>query len=246
LVLAGRRGDEEVVLRTPITPWEIEASLPALLAFAGRGGIEILASDAASGTTLMPRLRPGHTMAEATEDEAVDAAGELMLRMRGAIGKGPSVADYLQPTLVASPLPSSLRPDLAKDAARLTRFLLDSSPTPSMLHGDLHHFNVLRHGDEWVAIDPEGMVGDPAYECAAFLRNPVPELANDPALVDRLRQRVLRFSEVLGDPPGRIWGWGIVRTVQTVSWSDVSPFHAPWTKIVAALDELWPEFAPSL
>lgn len=246
LVLTGRRGDEEVVLRTPVTAWEIEASLRALLAFAGRGGVEILASDSESGTTLMPRLRPGHTLAEVPEEEAVEAAAGLMRLMRGTAGSGPTVGEYLQTTLEACPLPSSLRPDLAGDAARLTRSLLDTSPPPAMLHGDLHHFNVLRHGSEWIAIDPEGMVGDPAYECAAFLRNPVPELADDPDLVDRLRQRILRFSEVLGDPPERIWGWGLVRTVQTVSWSDVSPFHGPWTKVVAALDALWPEFTPIL
>jgi streptomycin 6-kinase len=246
LVLTGRRGDQEVVLRTPVTPWEIEASLPALLAFAGRGGVEILASDSESGTTLMPRLRPGHTLAEVPEEEAVEAAGALMLRMRGTAGSGPTVCEYLQPTLEASPLPSSLRPDLAENAARLAQHLLDTSPPPAMLHGDLHHFNVLRQGSDWVAIDPEGMVGDPAYECAAFLRNPVPELADDPDLVDRLRRRILRFSGMLGDAPERIWGWGLVRTAQTVSWSDVSPFHAPWTKGLAALDVLWPEFAPLL
>ncbi|RYG26010.1 hypothetical protein EON82_05085 [bacterium] len=244
LILTGSRRGQDLVLRVPVTEWEIEESLPALLAFAGRGGVEILESDAATGAALMPRLRPGTTLNEASEDEAVEAIIGLVSRIRGTAGSGMPVSEYLQPTLEMQPLPSSLRPNLAADTARLTRWMIDTSPPAEWLHGDLHHFNVLRHGDAWVAIDPEGMSGDPAYEWAAFMRNPVPRFADDPMLVDILRRRILRFSEATGDAPERIWGWSMVRTAQCVSWSDVSPFHAPWTKVVAALDALWPEFSP--
>lgn len=42
-----------------------------------------------------------------------------------------------------------------------------------LLDGDLHHFNILRaHRQPWLAIDPKGLVGDPAYEVGAFLYNP--------------------------------------------------------------------------
>lgn len=243
LVLTGRRGTEEVVLRTPVTTWEVEASFHALVAFSGHGGVEILASDRTTGTTLMPRLRPGSTLAHMPEPEAVEACAELILRLRGGNGAGPSVAEYLEPTLNAAPLPSSLRPDLAVDIARLARRLLDTAPPSRLLHGDLHHFNVLRHGDAWVAIDPEGMVGDAAYECAAFLRNPVPGFAREPDLASLLERRIHCFAERLGDPPERIWGWALVRTAQTVSWSDASPFHAPWTVVLEALDAIRERFS---
>ena len=41
-----------------------------------------------------------------------------------------------------------------------------------VLHGDLHHYNILSAEREpWLAIDPKGIVGEPEYEAAAFLRN---------------------------------------------------------------------------
>lgn len=238
LVLTGWREGEAVVLRTPVTDWEIEASLPAIIAFSEHGGIEVLDSDPETGTALMPRLRPGNTLAETPEEEAVEACAHLILRLREADGRGPSVADYLQPTLEARALPVVLRPQLAADVARLAQGLIETAPPSRLLHGDLHHFNVLRHGDSWVAIDPEGMVGDPAYECAAFLRNPVPALADHADLPGLLRSRIERFAACLGDPPERIWGWALVRTAQCVSWSDASPFYSHWTKVVEALDQL--------
>ncbi len=230
----------ERVLRVPLR--REDGALDALLALSGHGGVTVLAHDPTTGATLMPRIRPGHTLADVPEDEAVDAFADLVLRLRGAEGTGQPIGEYIRPTLDARPLPPTLRPDLAADLARLARRLVETAPPPAFLHGDLHHFNVLRDGETWVAIDPEGVVGDPAYECAAFLRNPVPELADSPDLPRLLHRRIVRLAERFGDPPERIWGWATVRTAQCVSWSDASPFHRPWTVVLDALDRLRSDF----
>ena len=76
--------------------------------------------------------------------------------------------------------------------------LCDSMADPVVLHGDLHHDNVLRSGyDNWLAIDPKGVVGEPAYETGALMRNPFPGLldAGDPARV--LRRRADQLAELL-------------------------------------------------
>jgi len=52
--------------------------------------------------------------------------------------------------------------------------LLATAPDPVLLHGDLHHENIIKHGDNWVVIDSKGVTGEPAYEVAAFIRNPIP------------------------------------------------------------------------
>lgn len=55
---------------------------------------------------------------------------------------------------------------------RLERRL--ARPHPSRpLHGDVHHDNILNGPRGWLAIDPHGVVGDPAYEAANLLSNPV-------------------------------------------------------------------------
>jgi streptomycin 6-kinase len=43
-----------------------------------------------------------------------------------------------------------------------------------LLHGDLHHGNVLHDSERgWVAIDPKGVLGEPEYEIGVALRNPI-------------------------------------------------------------------------
>ncbi|MGW3341908.1 aminoglycoside phosphotransferase family protein [Nonomuraea rubra] len=56
-----------------------------------------------------------------------------------------------------------------------------------LLHGDLHPRNVLRADREpWLAVDPKGYVGDPAYD--------------DGALLDRLTELAEHLAELLTDP----------------------------------------------
>lgn len=242
LVLTGRREGAEVVLRSPLLPWELPVSLPTLLAFSGRGGIRVLRFDQETGMTLLPRLRPGTALDTAAEEEAIEVLASLIPRLRSAgddVPNAPSVVTSL--TALLAGRRQRAAEGLRTDPIRLARRLLDSSPPPRLLHGDLHHFNVLRDGAEWVAIDPEGVSGDPAYECAAFLRNPIPRIGDEPRLPDILRHRVLRLADRLNLPADRIWGWALVRTTQSVVVPDQDPPH-PWTRVLAALDALSGEF----
>jgi streptomycin 6-kinase len=147
LVLAGQRGGDEVVLRAPLLDWERSASLPALRAFSGHGGVSILSADDATGATLMPRLQPGNTL-DLHEEAAVEVCIDLIRRLRGATGSAQGLEGYFegldnQPTFGA-------REGFVEDVRRLARHLLGTSPPPRLLHGDLHHFNILRHGDDCV------------------------------------------------------------------------------------------------
>ena len=231
LVLAAGR----FVLRMPLLGREGE-SAGLLRAFSEHGGIAVLREDAASGAALLPRLRPGTPLDTLDEEAAVEAWIALARRLRGATGEAGSVETYLAPLWTE---PTDLR--LATDAPALARSLVETSPAPRLLHGDLHHSNVLRHGDAWVAIDPEGVLGDPAYEAAAFLRNPVPALGREPDLPNLLRSRISRIAAGLGEPPERVWGWALVRTALCV-WDDPGTFEGAWLKVVHALDALAPEF----
>jgi streptomycin 6-kinase len=57
-------------------------------------------------------------------------------------------------------------------AERLSADLLESAATEVLLHGDLHHFNILSARREpWLCIDPKGMRGHPGYEVGPFLLN---------------------------------------------------------------------------
>ncbi len=115
---------------------------------------------------------------------------------------------------------------LFRRADELRRELLASTESPTPLHGDLHHFNVLRgRGAEWLAIDPKGLVGDRCFDVCQFLRNPRPV----PPDVNRRRLDV--FCADLGLDRRRVKAWCFVHAMLDACWSFED--GAPWQGKVA-------------
>lgn len=58
-------------------------------------------------------------------------------------------------------------------ALKASKELLVSSGEQVLLHGDLHHYNILSSArNSWLAIDPKGGIGEREYEICALMRNP--------------------------------------------------------------------------
>lgn len=104
-------------------------------------------------------------------------------------------------------------------ARQLRDDLLATSATPVLLHGDLHHDNILQNGADWVVIDPKGVIGEPAYEVAAFIRNPIPELLALEDVVNIISNRITLFSTILELPRQRILEWCFVEAVLSWAWA---------------------------
>ena len=57
--------------------------------------------------------------------------------------------------------------------AKIARTILAEPRDRVVLHGDLHHDNVLNFGDRgWLAIDPHGLVGERGFDFANIFTNP--------------------------------------------------------------------------
>jgi streptomycin 6-kinase len=116
----------------------------------------------------------------------------------------------------AGPLPKAI----FERGERLHYALDASSGTRVLLHGDLHQGNILAAGRQpWLAIDPKGIVGDPAYETAPLLLNLWDDLyqVSDPAQI--LSQRVSWLADDLRVERERVRLWGIARLVLSAVWS---------------------------
>lgn len=85
------------------------------------------------------------------------------------------------------------------------------------LHGDLHHDNILSGARGWLAIDPHGLIGDPAYDAANLLYNPLErqDLRTDP-------ERARRLAEVLAPavqrPAAAVLGYGFCHACLSAAW----------------------------
>ena len=114
------------------------------------------------------------------------------------------VADQVGPWLdeaERAPDPGSELVPLARDAVRLA-----GARARTLVHGDLHHHNILAAGDRHLAIDPKPMLGEPEYDVASFLWNPIGselDLEVTRAAAGRVRRRRPRpapDARLGGDP----------------------------------------------
>ena len=103
----------------------------------------------------------------------------------------------------------SLARDLVADPASIGR----------IIHGDLHHHNVLAADREpWLVIDPKPMSGDPHYEVAPMLWNRWDDIAAGDARVN-LRRRFHTIVDAAGLDEDRARDWVVVRMVHNMSWA---------------------------
>jgi streptomycin 6-kinase len=219
---------------------------PALAAFEGRGAVRLLRADLARGALLLERVEPGWRARDLVPDrdaEAMSAAVGVMRRLHVPPPPGCPVPDALDQARAfdryaavygsAGPLPL----DLVLRAGGLMRELCASATDRVVLHGDLHHDNILRATREpWLAIDPHGIVGDPGYEVGSLLFNPDPG-NRDEALTALVPARVEQLTDELAMPVDRVVAWGFVKAVLSDVWSvdEWSP-AADWSPISRALD----------
>jgi streptomycin 6-kinase len=124
-------------------------------------------------------------------------------------------------------------------ALRLHDELIASSAAPVVLHGDLHHWNILAaERAPWLALDPKGVVGEPAYEIGALLRNPIHDIAHWPNARRVLARRVDQFAETLGFDRQRLIGWGIAQAVLSACWDLEDSLLGGWQAWIGVADIL--------
>lgn len=198
----------------------------ALAEVDGEAAVRLLAHDPEAAAVLLERAQPGSPLADlvATNDDAATMAIAAVLRRfwrpapaglerRSIGGLVGAFARYRAAHRGSGPLPGPL-----VDRARAVfGELVVSAPSPQvLLHGDLHHGNVLRHSDRWLAIDPKGLVGDIAFDTWPLLHNPHAAGIDVVALLDR---RIAVLAEQLPLERDRITAWGFAGSLLSELWS---------------------------
>lgn len=219
----GVRDGRRVVLKLIKNVDDEMHSGAVLRAFDGDGVVRVYESEV--GAVLLERLDPGEELVNLVrsgrDDEATTILAQVIAKLANhtAPGTCPTVADWERGFhLYLQSGDQQIPDDLVREAQLLFHHLAASQRTTMLVHGDLHHYNVLLDRERgWTAIDPKGVVGELEYEVGALLRNPVelPELFTNRATIER---RLKILTTILPLDHTRALKWSFAQAVLSAVW----------------------------
>jgi len=219
---------------------ETRHEIAALRLWDGVGAARLLDADADRGALVVERLEPGTMLVDLARSDdaaATNIAAAVLRQLWRSIDDSAGLqslaswcAAYERNREALSRGDRGFPADVFQRADALRQELLVSSPSPVVLHGDLHHFNVLRaQRAEWLAIDPKGLSGDPCFDVCQFFRNP------DDMPTEVNRRRLDQFCAELGLDRERTKAWCFVHAVLDACW-DYEDGNS-WERTIAYAEE---------
>ncbi|OCT13524.1 hypothetical protein A8709_18175 [Paenibacillus pectinilyticus] len=227
-VLRGtQRNGKQVVLKSSFMKKELSREVSVLRAYKGRGAVDVLEADEEWGVALLEGAEPGIPLSTIENDaHATDIFCEVFHRLHLSPPMGSLYPSMKQHFMAIEryrerfkdkkddrPLPLSW----VEKAEECLEYLIATTNENLLLHGDLHHDNILQQGEEkWAVIDPKGIIGDIHFDTIQYLLN----------YEDRggycqqvLRDRVANMTDRLGLDHRRIAMWGVARGVLEACWT---------------------------
>lgn len=192
----------------------------------GRGTVRLL--DGENNLMLLEHAGERH-LRDVLDQEGDDAATEIAASVMSEL-TAPSDLPFptdLQPlrarfeslVVKASADRAMGRMSLYVEAAQIAERLLAEPRRQCPLHGDLHHDNIIEGKRGWLAIDPKGVLGDPAFDDANMLYNPLErdDLCLDP---NRIAHMAGVFAKALGQVPRHILDHAIAYGCLSAAWHE--------------------------
>lgn len=197
-----------------------------LRTWAGRGTVLLLDHDEPTGAMLLERLDAARSLATVADDTAALAILAGLLARLTAVPAPPGVrhlSDIAAAMLdeVPSAVPALKDPAeqaLVRDCAAATSEVLPE-PGDRLLHWDLHYDNILAGTREpWLAIDPEPLAGDPAFDLLPALDNRWDEIVATGNAEKAVLRRFDQLTEALSLDRARAVAWTMARVLQNSLW----------------------------
>ncbi|GEC06402.1 kinase [Streptomyces spinoverrucosus] len=220
LVLLVRRADgTPAVLKLAPPRARPESERAALAHWGGRGAVQLLEPVAADGALLLERLHPEMSVRSLPEAKALlEAAGtlrKLWVEPPGYPFETVARRTGRQAEAMRASADAELVP-LVDAALAAREELLAAPPEQRLLHGTFRQSKVLA-GDRmpWLAVGPDPVVGECAFDLARLVRDRVEDLIATPSGAATTRRRVKRLAESLDVDQERLRGWTLFRAVES-------------------------------
>ncbi|MEU9264442.1 aminoglycoside phosphotransferase family protein [Streptomyces sp. NPDC048251] len=224
-----------VLRRSDRTPAVIKVSFPhpgnvhepdAFAAWSGAGAVRLYERDDARFAMLLERVGTSSLAEVEDAEEVAVVAGRISRRLAvPAPDRLPRLSDmadgWKRQLLLDQAEFDRALPARTVDAALDTVRELGRSQPELLVHGDLHARNILRAEREpWLAVDPKGWAGDPAYDGGTLLKplifgHVMRHGPGSDADLRRVAHRILdHFAEAAGLDRERTRRWAQFHLVQ--------------------------------
>ncbi|MGN6030754.1 MAG: aminoglycoside phosphotransferase family protein [Thermomicrobiales bacterium] len=244
VVLFGSSATEgEVVLKLAPPGMEFASEVAGIRAFQGPEFVRLIHADSDAAGMLMERILPGTPLRafdDRIDDTAATTIGASMLKHLWR----PAPADpgdliplqrwfrdlfRLRDQLRDGRADLPISRDSVEYSATIAEDLL-GTPDPVVLHGDMHHGNILENAaGSWTVIDPKGLIGDRAYDVGTWMLNGWP--TNEPGDQDSIqRRRVDSFADGLDLPRERVVAGALVHATLVIAWACVESTAEEFTR----------------
>jgi streptomycin 6-kinase len=221
LVVLVRRSDgTPAVLKLAPPRSRPEAERAALAHWGGLGAVQLLDEPVTEGVLLLERLHPDVSVRSLPEAKALlEAAGTL--RRLWVEPPGDQVFETVAERTGRQA--EAMRAGAGADVAELVSAaltareeLLVAPPESRLLHGTFRQSKVLAaERSPWLAVGPDPVVGECAFDLARLVRDRVEDLIAQPSGAAITRRRIKRLAESLDVDQERLRGWTLFRAVES-------------------------------
>ncbi|MFI8513139.1 aminoglycoside phosphotransferase family protein [Streptomyces sp. NPDC085460] len=192
----------------------------ALAHWNGWGAVRLLA-EAPEDSLVLERLHPEVSLRSLPEAKALLEAAGTVRKLWVDLPAGHGFETVAERTARQASAMEHHRADatageLAASALAVREELLAGSAEELLLHGDFRQGKVLG-GDRapWLAVGPDPVVGERAYDLARLVRERVEDLVASSAGAPAARRRVNKLADSLDVDRERLRGWTLFRTVES-------------------------------
>jgi len=240
LLLAVRRNGEPAMLK--IAREEEERRGGRLMAWwDGDGAARVLAHD--EDALLLERATGPRSLSAMAASGEDDEASRILCAVAARLhaprpNPPPPLVPLRQWFELLAPAANALGGVFA-EANAMAQKLLATPRDVTVLHGDIHHGNVLDAGERgWIAIDPKGLWGERTFDFVNILRNPDAATALKPG---RFARQLYVVGSAAGLERRRLIEWTLAFAGLSAAWhiADGEPAALDLAVARLAAAELW-------
>lgn len=216
----------DVVLKIGVDIKELSAEIDALYQYGGRHICKCYDYDLELGAFIIERVIPGTDLTSLIDvSTRIEVAADLIYKLPVSVEHNerfPSYADWIRRAFNGARKESKVDDKMLHFIEEAESYFdeLHRSDIPKvLLHGDLHHFNILQGSDgSWKTIDPKGIMGVSYFECGAFMENQL-NMVPEEKKFHCLQEMVNAFSDKFHESKLTIAKAFFISTVLRTCWT---------------------------